>query len=338
MPASRNEVAVAAMTAFAAGAGPPENTIATRFNLFGTLHCKLGRGGLPSFASGALLGAIDMTIDPESLGYETPPIEFNYTWRDTVVYALGVGATPAEELDYLYEGRGPKVLPAFCTIPTFAAFDALVDRIGCDRRGLVHHAQRMDVFKLLRPNARLQVTGRVAGLYDLKRMAMSVFSIDAYDEDDELIIRGEVTLLLRNDGGFGGERPPKTERVALPEREPDFEIRDPIAPTQALLYRLSGDYNPLHADPEFAAQAGFDKPILHGLCTYGYAGRAVIRGACGGDPDSLATLRGQFSNPVFPGDTLIVCGWIEGKRVILGVSTEERPDALCLSNAYAVLR
>jgi acyl dehydratase len=279
-----------------------------------------------------------MTIDLQSLGYETPPIEFNYTWRDTVVYALGVGATPADELDYLYEGRGPKVLPAFCTIPTFAAFDALVDRIGCDRRGLVHHAQRMDVFKLLRPNARLQVTGRVAGLYDLKRMAMSVFSIDAYDEDDELIIRGEVTLLLRNDGGFGGERPPKTERVALPEREPDFEIRDPIAPTQALLYRLSGDYNPLHADPEFAAQAGFDKPILHGLCTYGYAGRAVIRGAGGGDPDSLATLRGQFSNPVFPGDTLIVRGWIEDERVILGVSTEERPDALCLSNAYAVLR
>jgi len=279
-----------------------------------------------------------MTIDPQSLGYETPPIGFNYTWRDTVVYALGVGATPDEELDYLYEGRGPKVLPSFSTIPTFTAFDALVDRIGCDRRGMVHHAQRTDVFKPLRPNARLWVTGRVAGLYDLKRMAISVFSIDAYDEDDDLIIRGEVTLLLRNDGGFGGERPPKTQRVALPEREPDFETRDAIAPTQALLYRLSGDYNPLHADPDFAAQAGFDQPILHGLCTYGYAGRAVIRGACGGDPDKLAMLRGQFSNPVYPGDTLIVRSWNEAERVILGVTTEERPDALCLSNAYAMLR
>jgi acyl dehydratase len=279
-----------------------------------------------------------MAIDPQSLGGETPSIEFNYTWRDTVMYALGVGASANEELDYLYEGRGPKVLPTFGTIPTFAAFDALVDRIGCDRRGMVHHSQQMDLFKPLRPNARLRVLGRVAGLYDLRRAAISVFSIDAYDEDDDLIIRGEVTVLLRNDGGFGGNRSPKTERVALPERDPDFETRDQVAATQALLYRLCGDYNPLHADPDFAAQVGFDRPILHGLCTYGYAGRAVVKRACGGDPDKLRTLRGQFSNPVFPGDTLIVRGWNDGGRVILGVTTEERPEKLCLSNAYAVLR
>jgi acyl dehydratase len=279
-----------------------------------------------------------MAIDAQSLGYEAPPIEFNYTWRDTVVYALGVGASADAELDYLYEGRGPKVLPTFCTIPTFAAFDTLVDRIGCDRQGMVHHSQQMDLFKPLPPNARLRVTGKVAGLYDLKRLAMSVFSIDAYDEDGDLIIRGEVTLLLRNDGGFGGKRPPQTARVNPPDREPDFEIRDQIGPTQALLYRLSGDYNPLHADPDFAAQAGFDRPILHGLCTYGYAGRAVVKGACGGDPDKLATLRGQFSNPVFPGDTLIIRGWNEGERLILGVTTEQRPEKPCLSNAYAVLR
>ncbi len=303
-----------------------------------TLNCKLRRPGLPSLAAGALLGLIDMVIDPESLGYETPFIEFTYTWRDAVIYALGVGASADEELDYLYEGRGPKVFPTFSTIPTFAAFDALVDRVGCDRRSMVHHSQETNVFKPLRPDARLRVKGRVAGLYDLKRMAMSVFSIDAYDEDDDLIIRGEVTLLLRNDGGFGGARPPKTKRVILPERAPDFEIRDSIAPTQALLYRLSGDYNPLHADPKFAADAGFTRPILHGLCTYGYAGRAVIRGACGGDGGRLAMLRGQFSNPVFPGDVLIVRGWHEDQRVVLGVSTEAQPETLSLSNAYAVLR
>jgi len=279
-----------------------------------------------------------MPIDTQSLGYEHPPIEFDYTWRDTVVYALGVGASADEELDYLYEGRGPKVLPTFCTIPTFAAFDALVDRIGCDRRGMVHHSQQVELVKPLRPNAQLRVMGKVAGLYDLKRFAMSVFSIDAFDEDDELAIQGEVTLLLRNDGGFGGERPPKTERVKLPERDPDFETEDQVGPTQALLYRLSGDYNPLHADPEFAAQAGFDRPILHGLCTYGYAGRAIVREACGGDPDKLGTFRGQFSNPVFPGDTLIIRGWNEGERVVFGVTTEQRPDEPCLSNAYAVLR
>jgi acyl dehydratase len=279
-----------------------------------------------------------MTIDAQSLGYETPPIDFNYNWRDTVVYALGVGASADEELDYLYEGRGPKVVPTFCTIPTFAVFDALVDRIGCDRQGMVHHSQQMDIFKPLKPNARLRVSGKVAGLYDLKRLAMSVFSIDAYDEEDDLIARGEVTLVLRNDGGFGGERRPKTARVDLPDREPDFEVHDRVEPSQALLYRLSGDYNPLHADPEFAAEAGFDRPILHGLCTYGFAGRAVVKEACGGDPDKLATFRGQFSNPVFPGDTLVIRGWNEAERWILGVTTEQRPDKPCLSNAYAALR
>jgi acyl dehydratase len=337
MLASKNEVAVAAITALAAGAGPPEKTIATLFNLFATLNCRLGGAGLPSSPTGALLGANEMAIDPESLGYETPAIEFEYSWRDTVIYALGVGASVDEELEYLYEGRGPRVLPTFCTIPTFAAFDALVDRIGCDRRGMVHHSQQMDLLQPLRPNARLRVLGRVSGLYDLKRLAMSVFSIEAVDENDEPIIRGEVTLVLRHDGGFGGARPPKTERVALPDRVPDFEVREKIAATQALLYRLSGDYNPLHADPEFAADVGFDKPILHGLCTFGYAGRALVRGACGGDPDKLATFRGQFSSPVFPGETLIVRSWNERERVILGVSTEERPEQLCLSNAYALL-
>ena len=279
-----------------------------------------------------------MGIDPNSLGYETPPMEFAYTWRDTVLYALGVGASPDTELDYLYEGRGPKVLPTFCTIPTFAAFDGLVDRIGCDRLGMVHHSQRVDLYKSLRPNARLQIVGRVAGLYDLRRIAMSVFVIEAYDEEGDRIIRGEVTLVLRNDGGFGGERPPRSERVEIPDREPDFETQEHIPASQALLYRLNGDYNPLHADPDFAARAGFDQPLLHGLCTFGYAGRAVLRGRCGGEPSALATLRGQFSSPVYPGDTLVMRGWNEGPRVVLAVTTKERPGELCMSNAYAVVR
>jgi acyl dehydratase len=279
-----------------------------------------------------------MAIDLQSLGYETPPIEFGYTWRDTVLYALGVGASPNEELDYLYEGRGPKVLPTFATVPTFAAFDALVDRIGCDRRAMVHRSQEVRLFKPLRPNARLRIIGRVAGLYDLKRVAVSAFSIDAHDEEGDHIIHGELTLVLRNDGGFGGTPPPRTERVALPERDPDFETSELIAPTQGLLYRLNGDYNPLHADPDFAEDAGFERPILHGLCTYGYAGRAVLKHSCGGDPSRFRMLRGQFSSPVYPGDTLITRGWNEGDRVVLGVSAEARPKELCLSNAYAVLR
>ena len=195
-----------------------------------------------------------MAIDAQKVGFETDPIRFEYEWRDAVIYALGVGAT-ADELDFLYEGRGPRVLPTFATIPTFAAFDVLVDAIGCDRVGMVHHAQRLEVAKPLPPSGRLEVRGRVSGLYDLKRFAMSVFDIEAHDEDGDLVTHGVVTLLLRNDGGFGGERPPRTRRITVPEREPDFEVHDDIPETQALLYRLNGDYNPLHADPAFAAEA-----------------------------------------------------------------------------------
>lgn len=279
-----------------------------------------------------------MPIDPHTVGYQTDSIEFRYTWRDTIIYALGVGATADADLDFLYEGHGPKVLPTFAAIPTFAAFDALIDKIGCDRQGMVHHSQRLEVSKVMKPNARLEVTGRVAGLYDLKRVAMSVFDVEVNDEEGDTVARGVVTLLLRNDGKFGGDRPPRTERITPPQREPDFEVREMVPPTQALLYRLSGDYNPLHAEPAFAAKAGFDRPILHGLCTLGYAGRAVLNEACDGDPGRFAALQGQFSAPVFPGDTLIIRGWRTGNRVSLSVAAKARPDDLCLSNAYAEVR
>lgn len=322
------------MTALAAGAGPPEKTMATRLTSFIGPHSTEVHDGQQEH----ILEPDLMAIDPKAVGYETPPIVFRHTWHDVVTYALGVGATADANLDFLYEGRGPKVLPTFGTIPTFAAFDALVDRIGCDRVGMVHHSQRLELLKALKPDACLKVTGRVSGIYDLKRFAMSVFDINAHDESGDLIIRGVVTLLLRNDGNFGGERPPRAKRISTPERDPDFEAREMVPLTQALLYRLSGDYNPLHADPAFAAEAGFDKPILHGLCTFGYAGRAVLNRVCGGDPERLAALQGQFSALVFPGDTLIIRGWRVEDRVFLRVTTEARPDELCLSNAYAEVR
>ncbi|MEM7434608.1 MAG: MaoC/PaaZ C-terminal domain-containing protein [Myxococcota bacterium] len=279
-----------------------------------------------------------MAIDPESLGYETDHVDFEYGWRDTVTYALGVGAKPPGDLDFLYEGRGPAVLPTFATIPTFAVFDDLVDRIGCDRLGMVHHSQRLDVMGALPPSGRLRVVGKVAGLYDLRRLAMSEFAIEAHDKRGQLVVRGVVTLVLRNDGGFGGPRPPRSERIHLPDRAPDFEVEDAIPASQALLYRLNGDLNPLHADPEFASRAGFERPILHGLCTFGYAGRAVVHQACGGDPSKFGTIQGQFSAPVFPGDTLVTQGWNADDRVLLKVSTTHRPDEACLSQAYVDLR
>ena len=277
-----------------------------------------------------------VAIDPESVGYESAPVTYSYGWRDTVLYALGVGAKPEEELDFLYEGRGPKVIPSFATAPTFSVFDVLVDRIGCDRTGMVHERQRLWFHKPLPPEAALRVVGRVSGLYDLKRMAIARLMIEAYAEDsEEALAAAEVSLLLRNDGGFGGERPPREERVSIPDRTADFEVQDTVSESQAALYRLNGDYNPLHIDPDFAAQAGFDQPILHGLGTLGFACRAVVHEACGGDPTVVKSLQGQFRAPVFPGDTLVIRGWREGSRVLLQVATTERPEDACLTQAYA---
>lgn len=277
-----------------------------------------------------------MSIDLESLGYEAEPRDYSYAWRDAVLYALGVGAQPQTELDFLFEERGPRVLPTFAVVPTFTLFDELVDRIGCDRTGMVHESQRMRFRKPLAPSGTLRVTGRVAGLYDLKRMAMARLEVEARDEAEELVAEAEISLLLRHDGGFGGPRPPRSSRVAVPERSPDFELSQLVSPAQAALYRLSGDLNPLHLDPSFAAQVGFDRPILHGLCTFGYAGRAVLSELCDGEPGRLRALQGQFRNPVFPGDTLLIRGWeAEEGRVILNLTTAERPTEACLSSAVA---
>ena len=276
-----------------------------------------------------------MAIDLESLGYQTDPSDYTYTWRDAVFYALSVGAMPTRELDFLYEGRGPLVLPTFATVPTFSVFDLLVDRIGCDRQGMVHESQRMRFLKPMQSSASVKVVGRVAGLYDLKRMAIARLVMEAWDEDGELVTEAEVSLLLRNDGGFGGPRPGRSERVSIPEGPPDFEVEDRTGLAQAAIYRLNGDLNPLHLDPDFARNVGFDEPILHGMCTFGYAGRAVLHQACGGDPRRLRYLQGQFRSPVLPGDTVVTRGWQTGDRVLLKVATKARPEDACLTSAYA---
>jgi 3-hydroxyacyl-CoA dehydrogenase/3a,7a,12a-trihydroxy-5b-cholest-24-enoyl-CoA hydratase len=169
----------------------------------------------------------------------------------------------------------------------------------------------------------------------MKRFAQAVFTTETRDEAGELVCGTEWTMLFRFDGGFDGPRPPAVERHRVPTREPDFVVEERIAPEQALLYRLSGDWNPLHADPELAKKVGFDAPILHGLCTYGYVGRAVLREACGGDPARMKSLSGQFRRAVFPGETLLTRGWREGEMVYLQSATGEKPEDVVFGNAHA---
>jgi len=277
-----------------------------------------------------------MALRTDVVGDETEALVHSLSWKDAVLYALGVGAT-RDELDFLYEGRGPKVLPTYAVIPAFAAMDELFDKTGGDLLGVVHGAQKITLHRPFAAGESLFTTGKVEGIYDMKRMGQAIFTTETKDGGGDLVCETEWMVLFRNDGGFGGERPPKSFRNRKPDREPDFEVTETTREEQALLYRLSGDHNPLHADPAIGEEAGFGLPILHGLCTYGYAGRAVLSEVCGGDPAKLKELRGQFRKPVWPGETLITRGWREGDEVILRVCTAERPEEDCFTNACATV-
>jgi acyl dehydratase len=277
-----------------------------------------------------------MSLDVSTVGFETEPVSFSYDWRTVALYALAVGATPAE-LDYVYEGRGPRVLPTFGVIPSYGPVSQLFAKTQCDMTRLVHGAQSLRSFRSLPPSGTLLTTGKIEGIYDMKKLAQVVLSTRS-TLNGEPCFETEWTLWIRDAGNFGGPRPPKQDIPKLPEgeRTPTFKAEQATRPEQALLYRLTGDLNPLHADPAFALQAGFEQgPILHGLCTYGFVGRAVLEHACGGDPTRFKGLHVQFRKPVWPGDVLATEGFdVGGGRYVLSTSVVGRPDAV-LTSAWA---
>jgi acyl dehydratase len=255
-----------------------------------------------------------MAVDPKSVGAETQVFTLRYDYKTLILYALGVGAT-RDELDYVYEARGPKVLPTFAVVPAYAVLSELLVRAGGSLDNIVHGAQSVTVHAELPPAGELATRGVITGVYDFKRMAQLVFLAQS-SLDGELIFETEWSLLVLGEGGFGGPRPPKSPIPKIPSgAEPGFVVEERIPAEQALLYRLSGDLNPLHADPAVAQKFGFEKgPILHGLATYGYAARALIRSALGGDSSRLRRFHGQFRKPVWPGDVLRTEGFeIDGQ-------------------------
>src|SRR3954470_9942790 len=250
-----------------------------------------------------------MSLDLSTIGFKTEAHVFTYDWKAAVLYALGIGAKRAE-LDYLYEGRGPKVFPTFGVIPSYGPVSELFAKAGCDMTRLVHGAQSLRVHRPLPPTGTLSTVGTIAGIYDMKKLAQVLFQTRT-TLNGEPCFDTEWQLLIRDAGNFGGERPPKSETPKIPEgATPAFDHTEATTAEQALLYRLSGDLNPLHADPEFAKQVGFEQgPILHGLCTYGFVARAGVRGACGGYGSRLLRLDAHFRKPVWPGETLVVEGF-----------------------------
>jgi acyl dehydratase len=278
-----------------------------------------------------------MPIDRSLVGQPSAPSSFAYTWKDVVLYALGVGAKTSE-LDFLYEGRGPKVIPSFAVVSTFTPMIALLGRTGGNLAMVVHGAERVRVLAPLPPSGSLTTRVTIRSVYDMKRLAQVL--VDGRSEDAEGRVVAETTssILFRGEGGFGGEPPPREPPPVEKPRDtpPTFSVEETTSPEQGLLYRLSGDLNPLHADPDFARSVGFERgPILHGLCTFGFMVRHAAKGVCGGDPTRLRAFEAQFRRPVWPGDTLVTEGWeVRPGEVALQVKVKER-DEVVIAGAWA---
>jgi acyl dehydratase len=251
-----------------------------------------------------------MAFNHDTVGKTYGPVAHNYTWRRPALYALGCGAQ-VTDLDLLLETRGPKVLPTYSVVPVLDVLFDAIKAIGGNMLTLVHGSQKCILHKPIPAEATLNHSCTIDGLYDKGKGALAIFKTKSEDEKGELIFETEWGIFYRGEGGFGGDRGPSTPGFAVEEgKEADHRIEMPTVDTQALLYRLaSEDLNPIHSDPEVATQAGFPKPILHGLCTFGHAGRAVVDAVCGGDPDKVLSIEGRFSKPVFPGETIITDVW-----------------------------
>jgi acyl dehydratase len=197
-------------------------------------------------------------------------------------------------------------------------------RIGdFDPAMLVHAEQSFELHRPLPAEGTVRATSKVTGIYDKGSGALVATEATAVDpETGEAVITSRSSAFIRGEGGFGGDRGPRDEWAA-PDRKPDHQVTYVTRPEQALVYRLSGDRNPLHSDPAFAARAGFDRPILHGLCTYGVTGRALLHALAGSDPARFASMAGRFSSPVMPGESLTVSMWSEGETALFRTTKED---------------
>ena len=280
-----------------------------------------------------------MALDPSAIGAVTEPQLYEWTERDTMLYALGVGAG-TEDLSFTTENSHDlpqQVLPTFAVIccTGFAA----VGKVGSFNFGmLLHGSQEIRLHKPLPPAGSLSVVGEVADIQDKGEGKNGIIMLRGKGTDPatgELVVETLSTAVIRGAGGFGGQPGQRPAAPEFPDREPDARIAMTTREDQALIYRLSGDRNPLHSDPWFARElAGFETPILHGLCTYGFAGRALLAELAGNDAAKLTAVAARFSAPVFPGETLTTSIWrTEAGRAIYRTEASG-PDG---SNARVVL-
>ncbi|MCG6908537.1 MAG: enoyl-CoA hydratase [Deltaproteobacteria bacterium] len=277
-----------------------------------------------------------MPLNLELIGKKTEPTPFTYNQDSVILYALGVGAG-VDELDFVYE-KNLKVLPTFAVIPILPSMGPLMKNSGINMPAVLHGEQKIILHAAIPDAGTLYSVGEWESVYDKgDKGAVLNFGFQTYDQEDRLVFENKIVIVDRSAGNFGGDRGPKGEKIDPPEgKQADFSVTYAISKDQAALYRLSGDKNPLHVDPEFAKKGKLPAPILHGLCTYGHAGRAILHSVCDGEPSKLKSFAARFMNVVFPGETITVDGW---KRETGGVVIQVKAGdgRLILGNALAEL-
>ena len=254
-----------------------------------------------------------MPLNPDAVGTEGSPNEASWTSKDALLYAVGIGAG-TDELAFTTENTAnveQLVFPTFAVVIGWGG-ESPMRSIGTFNPALLVHGQQ--AITLHRP---IPIAGavtqrsKIAAMYDKGKAAVVVTEMVA-ELDGAPLYTNRSSVFIRGEGGWGGERGPSGPQNEPPERPPDHEVTYQTSPDQALLYRLSGDRNPLHSDPAFAAMGGFDRPILHGLCSYGFTGRALLHSLCDSDPAKFHHIEARFASPVLPGDALSVRMWTIG--------------------------
>jgi len=284
-----------------------------------------------------------MPFDPQKiLNWKFPEVEHSYSERDTMLYALGLGCgsdpNEAGDLKYVYE-RGLVALPTMAVVLAYPGNWLESKESTADYGKVLHGEQYLTIHRPVPAAGSVIGRGRVKELLDKGREKGAVLYVERQildKADGQPIATMTSAAMLRGDGGFGGKPGPQPAPHALPDGPARLSLDLKVAANAALIYRLSGDRNPLHADPVAAARGGFKMPILHGLCTYGIAGRAIVKSCCGDDPSRLRGLQVRFSSPVFPGETIRTEMWPEGSRVAFRARVVER-DVVVLNNGLATL-
>src|ERR1700722_8849648 len=256
-----------------------------------------------------------MGLDHSLVGVPSEPQLRSWDSKDALLYAVGVGAglgDPLQELEFTTEnsqGIEQQVLPTFAVLIAQARMGRSLGDF--DRAMLVHAEQYFELHRPLPVAGTVSTTSTVTGIYDKGSGALVVSENVAVDvATGEPLVTSRGGTFIRGEGGFGGPRG-ADQPWELPDRAPDHQVVRETRPEQALIYRLSGDRNPLHVDPKFAARGGFSQAILHGLCTYGVAGRALLQVLCDGDPAAFRSMSGRFTRPVLPGEPLTISIWRE---------------------------